>query len=360
MRPDPAFWHDKKVLVTGHTGFKGVWLCIWLERLGAKVVGYALAPEYTPNLYYHADLDAKIKSVIGDIRDLSNLRYHVKLLQPDIVFHLAAQSLVRRSYREPIETLQTNIIGTANLLEVLRDLDSVRVCQVITSDKCYENTVSGKSFTENDRLGGNDIYSSSKACAELLAAAYNTSFFSDRGHFSLATLRAGNVIGGGDWAIDRIVPDCVRALIKGEPILLRNPQAIRPWQHVLEPLSAYLLLAERQWNQPLAYSGAWNIGPNSSSAISVLALVEILLRKWGNGSWKLSDIPSNKEKPEASYLSLDSSKAQSKLGWQPRFTIHEAIQHTVTWYRSAFKPKEAYKLCLEQITNYERLMRRAF
>ena len=349
-----TFWSGKTVLVTGHTGFKGGWLCLWLQSLGARVVGYALPPDTAPNLFQLADVAQGMTSVIGDVRDLSALSATLETHCPEIVFHLAAQPLVRRSYESPVETYATNVMGTVHVLEAVRQTPSVRVCQVITTDKCYENREWDYPHREIDRLGGHDPYSNSKACAELAAAAYRDSFFAGRTEFSLATARAGNVIGGGDWAPERIVPDCIRSLERGEPIVLRNPHAIRPWQLVLEPLAGYLKLAEQQWLAPQQFSGAWNFGPSGDKSIAVGTLVEQIIHVWGGGSWQLHAQAAT-QPHETGALRLDISKANIRLDWHPVYTVAQAVEQSVSWYQQAGQSPEPGRmraLCQEQIANY--------
>lgn len=348
-----AFWSGKTVLVTGHTGFKGGWLSLWLQRLGAEVVGYALPPGTQPSLFEMADVARDMVSVYGDVCDLPHLRALLAEHRPQVVFHLAAQALVRYSYDFPVDTYASNVMGTVNLLESVRHSESVRVCQVITSDKCYENREWDYPYRELDRLGGRDPYSNSKACAELVAGAYRDSFFSGPQAASLATVRAGNVIGGGDWAQDRLIPDCIRALLRGEPIIARNPGAIRPWQHVLEPLSGYLWLAERQWREPGRFAGAWNFGPEAAEAIPVRDLLDQVVAAWGDGSWHPLEHSAG-EPHEAGLLRLDISKASAHLGWRPAYTVSRALGHAVDWYRRAERANadEIRAVCYQQIDDY--------
>ena len=279
-------FEKKKILITGHTGFKGSWLTLWLTKLGAKVIGYSLEPPTKPSLFEILNLKEKIVHIIGDIKDEEKLKNIFKKYKPDIVFHLAAQSLVRFSYKEPKLTYETNVMGTLNVLEAVREAKSVKVVIIVTSDKCYENKEWVYGYRENDPLGGHDPYSSSKACAELVVEAYRNSFFNPKNYgkthqVALATVRAGNVIGGGDWQVDRLIPDCVKALSKGKPIKIRNPNAIRPWQHVLEPLSGYLLLVQKMWKEPTKYCEAWNFGPYEKDIATVKEIVEKVINLWG-------------------------------------------------------------------------------
>ncbi len=306
-----TFWQDRRVFVTGHTGFKGTWLCLWLQHLGAKVTGYALAPETDPNLFDLASAGQDMESILGDVRDGGTLATALRDASPEIVVHMAAQALVRASYVKPVETFDTNIMGTVNLLEAVRDVSSVRAVVVVTSDKCYENREWVWGYREDEPLGGFDPYSSSKGCAELVTAAYRRSFFDCRKTGScvaVASARSGNVIGGGDWSTDRIVPDVIRALTTNQPAIVRNPHAIRPWQHVLEPLSGYLLLAEHLFESGASYAESWNFGPHTQDALPVCDLVDKLVRLWGEGAnWALR--PDSESQPhEATYLKLDSQK----------------------------------------------------
>ncbi|MBI4386851.1 MAG: CDP-glucose 4,6-dehydratase [Elusimicrobia bacterium] len=323
----------KTVLVTGHTGFKGAWLSLWLAELKANVVGLSLAPEGRPNLYEQLGLGSLVESRIGDVRDAAFVQKTISETKPQIVFHLAAQSLVRRSYRDPAGTFETNVLGTANILEAVRRNGRVRVCQIVTSDKCYLNDGTSRAFKETDPLGGRDPYSASKACAEHVTAAYRESFpKAGTLPLSISSARAGNVIGGGDWAEDRILPDCIRALSQGRPVEVRNPKAVRPWQHVLEPLSGYLWLAARQLESPAEFAEAWNFGPPLDRTHSVRELVERTIRLWDGGTW----IPSNAQDAphEAPTLQLNSTKAGKRLGWNPVYDFEEALLESVKWYKS--------------------------
>jgi len=347
------FWAGKQVLITGHTGFKGSWLALWLNMLDAEVAGYALEPLSSNDNFVLAGLDKKINHRIGDVRNFEELQKFFHVVNPEIVFHLAAQPLVRESYNAPKETYDINVGGTVNLLECCRRTDSVKVIVNVTTDKCYENKEWIWGYRENDRLGGYDPYSSSKACSELVTEGYRKSFFNPNTHSlhgkSLASARAGNVFGGGDWQADRIVPDCIRALDRGEHIIVRSPHAVRPWQHVLEPLSGYLLLAQKMAENPASYSEAWNFGPEESSFLPVGSLVDRIVCEWGEGSWE------DRSKPgalhEANLLKLDISKAESLLGWSPLWNIDRAIAETVSWYRQ-YKDGNIYDLCYSQIMDY--------
>lgn len=347
------FWSGKKVLITGHTGFKGSWLAIWLNMLGADVAGYALEPLTSDDNFVLTGLEKRIKHNIGEIRDYACLQKFFCTVNPEIVFHLAAQPLVRTSYSDPKSTYDINVGGTVNLLECCRQTDSVKVVVNVTSDKCYENREWVWCYRENDRLGGYDPYSSSKACSELVTDAYRKSFFNtDACAFhgkSLASARAGNVFGGGDWQVDRIIPDCIRALEPGDPIIVRSPHAVRPWQHVLEPLSGYLLLAEKMFENPTEYAEGWNFGPEGSSFLSVGMLVDLVVKAWGEGSWE--DHSRQADFHEANLLKLDISKAKSLLGWSPVWNIDKAIVETVSWYRQ-YRTGNMHELCCRQINGY--------
>lgn len=347
-------YKNKRVLVTGHTGFKGSWLAIWLRELGAEVVGYALEPKTENDNFVVAKLGRKIKSVIGDVRDYKHLQKVFAEFQPEFVFHLAAQSLVKQSYEEPVTTLNTNIMGTVNILEAIRMTDSVRVGVMITSDKCYENKEWTRGYRETDRLGGHDPYSASKACAELVISSYRDSFYSPTNYAkhrkSVASARAGNVIGGGDWAQDRIMPDCIRALEKNKPILVRNPQSTRPWQHVLEPISGYLLLGQKMYEEPGKYEGAWNFGPDLKLAIPVEKLVALTIKYYGRGSWEKA--PEVDGPHEAKLLALDCSKAKKFLGWKSALDMEKTVELTVDWYKKYQERKDCYGLAVEETRIY--------
>jgi CDP-glucose 4,6-dehydratase len=332
------------VFVTGHTGFKGAWLSLWLSTMGAEVTGYALEPPTQPSLFAAAGLSELVDSVIADVRDRDRLAACLQAARPSVVFHLAAQPLVRVAYADPHETFETNVMGTVNLLEAVRACESVQAVVVITSDKCYENRETGRAFCEEDAMGGRDPYSASKGCAELVTASYRSSFFSRDGAAhpaAVASARAGNVIGGGDWAQDRIIPDCVRAVSAGRPIEVRNPAAVRPWQHVLEPLSGYLLLAALMLSDGSRFGGAWNFGPDAADgAKEVRWVVERFLREWGTGEWTTpaSTVPAPHE---AHTLCLDSSKAHERLRWRPVWDAADAVEHTAAWYRQYYEATAA-------------------
>ena len=350
-----AFWHGKRVLLTGHTGFKGSWLSLWLQSMGAKVIGYALTPPTNPSLFEVANVSSGMTSIIGDIRDLAHLQKVFTEHQPEIVIHMAAQPLVRYSYLEPVETYSTNVMGTVNLLEAIRQTKSVKAVVNVTTDKCYENREWAWGYRENEAMGGFDPYSSSKGCAELVTAAYRNSYFHPDKYqehgVAIATGRAGNVIGGGDWAADRLIPDTMRAIVSGRPVRIRSPHSIRPWQHVLEPLSGYLLLAQRLYEEGPAFAEAWNFGPNDDDAKPVDWILDKLTETWGEGaSWQLD----NDEHPhEAHYLKLDCSKAKSRLQWQPKWSLATAIEEICIWHKAHTARADMQAICLHQIKQYE-------
>jgi CDP-glucose 4,6-dehydratase len=347
-------YEGKRVLVTGNTGFKGSWLSLWLNNLGAKVIGYALEPPTVPSLFEICKLDKKLNSIIGDIRDYEALKSIFKKYEPEIVFHMAAQSLVRYSYKNPLETFETNIMGTANLLEVCRHTPSVKVIVNITSDKCYENQGLVRGYRESDPMGGYDPYSSSKGCAELISSSYSKSYFSPEDSnlgALLASARAGNVIGGGDWGEDRLIPDCVRALSKNKSIAVRCPDSIRPWQHILDALYGYLLLGQCLYRSDTTFVGGWNFGPDDEGVKPVRWLVDYLIEMWGdNASWAIDQ---NVHPYEAHCLKLDCSKAKSKLGWYPRWNLQLSIQKTIEWYKAYFKGNDMLDITINQINSYE-------
>jgi CDP-glucose 4,6-dehydratase len=353
-----GFWRGKRVLVTGHTGFKGGWLTSWLLRQGATVGGYALAPPTEPSLYALAGLDRDIDGVIADIRDGERLARALRDFAPDVVFHLAAQPLVRYAYAHPVETFEVNVLGTAHLLEALRSAPSARAVVVVTSDKCYENREWPWAYRENEAMGGFDPYSGSKGCAELLTASFRSSFFATPEHpgrgAAIATARAGNVIGGGDWSADRLAPDALRAFERGETVSIRFPRAVRPWQHVLEPLAGYLTLAERLWTDGAAVAEGWNFGPDASGEKTVAEIVDRLCALWGRGAAWLAE--SGESPHEANLLKLDSSKARSRLGWRPLWTIDEALAALVEWRLDHLRGEDVRALTLRQIDAYARRM----
>ncbi len=345
------FWRGRRVFVTGHTGFKGSWLCLWLQGLGADVTGYALAPITTPSLFDVASVAQGMRSVIGDIRDSATLRKTMIAARPEVLIHMAAQALVRESYANPVETYSVNVVGTAQVLETVRSCPSVRAVVSVTTDKCYENNEWQWGYRENDRLGGHDPYSSSKAGAELVTAAYRSSFFKNLERpVALAAARAGNVIGGGDWSRDRLIPDILAAIQAGQAVRIRSPDAVRPWQHVLEPLSGYLALAERLCGQDsMAYAEAWNFGAGDDDARPVRWIVEQMLERWGSGDWTIDSRP---QPHEATYLKLDCSKARARLAWQPRWTLGHALGAIVDWQRAYLRGDDMRAMTLSQIASF--------
>ena len=347
---DPAFWRGRRVFVTGHTGFKGSWLSLWLRRLGANVHGYATLPPTEPNLFTVADVASCLADhTVADVRDAGALTRALGEAAPEIVFHLAAQPLVRHSYDAPVETYAINVLGTVNLLEAVRACPSVRAVVNVTTDKCYENNDVSQSFRETDPLGGHDPYSSSKACSELVTAAYRDSFLNAAGG-ARASARAGNVIGGGDWASDRLVPDFFRAIDADRAVLVRHPEATRPWQHVLEPLNGYLLLAERLMLQGARFSEGWNFGPTADDSKPVRWILERLAARCPGARWTADGGP---HRTEAHRLRLDSSKAATRLGWAPRWDIGTALDRTLEWHRCWRAGSDMNAVCLTQIDAYE-------
>lgn len=348
------FWNGKKVFITGHTGFKGSWLCLWLNSMGAEITGYALEPSTSPNLFELCKIDHLVRNnVIADIRDFDQLSSAMQLAQPEIVIHMAAQPLVRYSYNKPVETYEINVMGTVNLLEAVRNCQSVVSLINVTTDKCYENKEWHWGYRENEPLGGHDPYSSSKACSELVTNAYRSSFLNSHNanrKIAVASARAGNVIGGGDWAAERLVPDIIRSILGDEKIVIRNPHSIRPWQHVLEPLSGYLLLAEKLYLHGEKYASAWNFGPSDKDAKPVEWIVKQFCEKWEGMSYI---IDSNEHLHEAQYLKLDCSRASSELDWHPRWELSQAIDKIIE-FTSAYKNGEnLIEVCLKQITQYQ-------
>ncbi|RMD62908.1 CDP-glucose 4,6-dehydratase [Candidatus Parcubacteria bacterium] len=350
---DQAFWQGKRVFVTGHTGFKGGWLCLWLQRLGADITGYALKPPTNPCLFDVARVGEGMRSVIGDVRDPAHMNKIVQEVQPEIVIHMAAQPLVRYSYRHPVETYETNVMGTVHLLEAVRGCASVKSILVVTSDKCYENRERQRGYKESDPLGGFDPYSSSKACAELVTSAYRRSYFDKDHGIGVATARAGNVIGGGDWSEDRLIPDMVRAWHKGKPVRIRHPKAVRPWQHVLEALHGYLLLIERLAEHPQRFSGAWNFGPEDKEVKPVEWMVSRFADAWGGGRWQKAEIVDGLH--EAGLLQLDCSKTRESLGWHPVLRVEDAVDWAASWYRAFEDGSEMHCFTRDQISKYEAL-----
>jgi CDP-glucose 4,6-dehydratase len=354
---NPAFWKDKRVLLTGHTGFKGSWLSLWLQSIDAQVVGYALPPPTEPSLFDVAGVGKGMTSIIGDIRDLSKLQAVFTQYKPEIVIHMAAQPLVRYSYQSPVETYSTNVMGTVHLLEAVRTSPGIKAVVNITTDKCYENREWVWPYRESEPMGGYDPYSNSKGCAELVSAAYRSSFFNANNYaihgVALATARAGNVIGGGDWAHDRLIPDFIAAFEQGRVVGIRNPNAIRPWQHVLEPLRAYLTLAERLFDHGPSFAEGWNFGPMDEDARPVSWIAEKMAETWGeDAKWQ---IDSGEHPHEASYLKLDISKARSRLGWHPVLRLNDALKLTIDWAKQRRAGADLRQLSLAQIHAYQAL-----
>jgi CDP-glucose 4,6-dehydratase len=354
---NPAFWQGKKVLLTGHTGFKGSWLSLWLQAMGAEEIGYALAPPTNPSLFEVAEVGSGMTSIIGDIRDLDTLQAVLAKHQPEIVIHMAAQPLVRYSYQNPVETYSTNVMGTVNLLEAVRNTSGVKAVVNITTDKCYENREWVWGYRENEPMGGYDPYSNSKGCAELVSAAYRSSFFNADTYpqhgVALATVRAGNVIGGGDWAQDRLIPDILAAFEQNKLVDIRNPHAIRPWQHVMEPLRGYLTLAEHLYEQGTEFAEGWNFGPNDEDAKPVGWIVEQMAALWGNeAQWQ---IDTGEHPHEAHYLKLDISKARSRLDWHPALRLNVALKLIIDWSKQRQAGANMRQLTLAQINSYQTL-----
>ncbi len=348
-KPSPEFWRGKRILLTGHTGFKGSWLAFWMHSMGADVVGVSVPPEASPNLFELAGIEQLCQSHFCDIRESEALATLVRQSAPEIVLHLAAQSLVRTSYREPLRTFTTNIQGTVNLLDALRDSKSVKVAVVVTTDKVYQNLEQQRPFTESDPLGGHDPYSASKAASEIVIASYRDAYLAQRG-VAVASARAGNVIGGGDWSDDRLIPDAIRAWNKGTPLEVRRPQGIRPWQHVLEPLSGYLRLAEALWHKP-ELAGAYNFGPEMSQAAPVREVIELALAVYGRGDVNWGDGSDGPH--EAGWLSLDIAKSRQLLGVSPRWNLAQTVSRTLDWYRLQTEGRDAAALCAADIAAYE-------
>jgi CDP-glucose 4,6-dehydratase len=348
------FWKHKRVFITGHTGFKGSWLSLWLQTMGAEVKGYSLAPPTKPSMFEVADIGAHMQSDLNDIRDLSRLSDSIRSFEPEIVFHLAAQSLVRESYLQPLETYAINVMGTANLLDSIRKCPSVVAAVIITSDKCYKNQEVRRGYTEEDPMGGYDPYSNSKACAELVTDSYRASYFNQADYavhgVAIASARAGNVIGGGDWADDRLIPDLVRAFNMGKPVKVRNPDSVRPWQHVLDPLRGYLMLAQRLCEAGPDYAEGWNFGPDVSDHQPVSWIIEQMIKYWGEGAGWLPEL--EQQPHEATLLSLDCKKAREKLGWAPRRDLNSALKSIVEWHQQWQAGADMYKVTQGDIEEF--------
>lgn len=347
-------YKGRNILVTGHTGFKGSWLALWLKELGANVIGYALDPVNDNGNFTMSGIKDRIVDLRGDIRDYNKLKAVFEAYKPEIVFHLAAQSLVRYSYEHPKYTYDVNVMGTLNVLDAIRECEDTKIGIIITSDKCYENREWIWGYRENDLMGGYDPYSSSKGCAELLTASYRNSYFNidkyEEHRKLVSTVRAGNVIGGGDWASNRIIPDCIKALEDGREIIVRSPEAVRPWQHVIEPLGGYLLLGEKMLNKGAEFSGAWNFGPEVSSIVKVEEVAQKIIKYWGKGSW-MKQYSDKESFHEAKLLNLDISKARFYLNWCPKWNVDTAVEKTIEWYKS-YKTENIYELCKRQINEY--------
>ena len=342
------FWKNKKVFITGHTGFKGSWMSIWLNMLGANVKGYSLQPPSKPSLFEEANVSLLLNSEINDIRNFNNLSKSIQEFSPEIIFHMAAQPLVRASYNFPLETYETNVMGTANLLQASVNSSSVKAIVNITTDKCYENIEADIGYKETNRMGGSDPYSSSKGCAELVTSAYRESFLKQK-NIGIASARAGNVIGGGDWAEDRLIPDILRAFKLIKPVVIRNPKATRPWQHVLEPLSGYMLLAEKLFSDPVRFSEGWNFGPHYDDVKPVDWILDYMTKLWPNSSWQLD---SSINPHEANLLKLDISKAQSQLNWAPTWDLETSLEKIVRWQHSWDSGADMHTVCLAEIKQF--------
>jgi len=347
---------NKTVLVTGHTGFIGTWMSLWLNHLGAKVIGYSLKPPTKPSIFETTKLEKNISHVIGDVTNFSKLQQIIKTNKPEFVFHLAAQAIVRKSYDNPLETFQTNVMGTANILESIKN-SSVKSCIIMTSDKCYENKELHRAFKEDDPMGGNDPYSASKGAAELVTTAYRNSFFKNN-KIGIASIRAGNVIGGGDWSTDRLIPDCFRSLYQNKIISIRNPDAVRPWQFVLEPISGMLYLSLHLRKNPIHFSEPWNFGPSSSKKITVEQMVKQIIQQWGKGEYKKKSKEQDKKYHEAKVLRLNSTKAKKSLGWSSIYTNNESLSETIEWYAQYNNNKNNMKeFTIKQIQKYMKKMK---
>jgi CDP-glucose 4,6-dehydratase len=347
------FWKDKKVFITGHTGFKGAWLSLWLQDCGAILTGYALAPNTTPNLFDLASVANGMESVVGDVRDLEKLTKTMSDFSPDVVIHLAAQPLVRHSYKSPVDTYSTNVMGTVNLFEAVRKTASVKAVVNVTTDKCYENKEWFWGYREDEAMGGHDPYSNSKGCSELVTSAYRNSFFNYSGSAKIASARAGNVIGGGDWAADRLIPDIFKSLENQEPVVIRNPSATRPWQHVLEPLSGYLVLAERLFIEGDKYAKGWNFGPEDNDVKSVRTIIEYLVERWGSSAEWIHDV--SEQPHEAQLLKLDISRAKNLLEWAPKWSLFTALDSIVEWHKELIEGGDMRLTSLKQINKFENI-----
>jgi CDP-glucose 4,6-dehydratase len=351
-RVNPAFWKGKKVFITGHTGFKGSWLSLWLQEMGAFVKGYALEPNTFPNLFTQANVAHNMHSEIGDITDLNHITESMNAFNPEVLIHMAAQPLVRLSYQEPVLTYATNVMGTVNVLEAARKCSNLKVIVSVTTDKCYENKEWAWGYRENEPMGGHDPYSSSKGCAELVTAAYRKSFFNDENSAFLASARAGNVIGGGDWSADRLIPDILRAFEKKEPVIVRNPMSTRPWQHVLEPISGYLVLAQHLFEEGSNIAEGWNFGPKDEDCKPVSWILDKMVTNWGKGaSWELDK---NNNPHEAGYLKLDCSKAAMRLNWFPKWNLEYTLESIINWHQHYLAQKNIQEQCLLEIAKYQK------
>lgn len=350
MEITKKFYKNKRIFVTGHTGFKGAWLTLWLNMLGAKVYGYSLEPQSEPNIFEACKVEDKCTSFIGDIRDYDLLKEKIEEFDPHIIFHMAAQALVRDSYEDPIDTFSTNLMGTVNVLNCARKVKSLKSIVVVTSDKCYENNETGKPFKETDPMGGKDPYSASKGCAELAAFSYSRSFFDKNEQATVASVRAGNVIGGGDWSKDRLIPDIVRSVNSEKEITLRNPKSVRPWQHVLEPLGGYLLIGRKTFEEGKIFEGGWNFGPDKADELCVDEIVVKIITIWNK---KIPVICKDTPQKEAGILRLSIEKVKDKLSWKPVLNITTALEMTVNWYKQYYEDKEKILDFTEkQISNY--------
>ena len=349
-----SFWKNKKILITGHTGFKGSWLTIWLKKLGADITGFSKSVPTNPSLFETANIEKDIKSVVGDIQNYELLKETISKCEPEIIFHMAAQSLVIKSYSNPIETFSTNVMGTVNLLYAVKETKKAKIVINITSDKCYENNESLEGYSEEDPMGGHDPYSSSKGCAELITKSFRKSFFSSdhENNIGLASVRAGNVIGGGDWAENRLIPDIIRSIKNKENVKIRNPKALRPWQHVLDPLNGYISLAEKLWDDQTKYSEGWNFGPEKNEVKPVSWIIEKFNELWKN---KINWVVGNNELHEANNLILNCQKAKSRLGWNSKINTETALKLTIEWYTKYFDGKNMKEVTEEQIVEFQKL-----